>query len=71
MTRRIKVHTFGLYGTEEIREVGPEDAENILKDAGVDPFRRRIIDLRTGEEIWEIRPDTEDILIVPDLAGGG
>ena len=71
MTRIIKVHTFGPCGMEEIREVSLQEAENILKDAGVDPFRRQIIDLRTGEEIVEIRPDVEDILIVPELAGGG
>jgi len=71
MTRIIKVHTFGPCGTEEIREVSLQEAESILKDAGVDPFRRQIINPRTGEEIWEIRPDIEDILIVPDLAGGG
>ena len=70
MVRKIKVHTFS-HGKEEVREVNPEVAEKILKDIGVDPFRRPVIDLKTGEEIWEIRPDIEDILIVPELAGGG
>ena len=71
MTRTIKVHTFGPTGTEEIREVSLQEAESMLKDAGVDPFRRRIIDPRTGAEIWEIHPGVEEILIVPDMAGGG
>jgi hypothetical protein len=56
---------------EEIREVSLQKAESILKDVGADPFRRQIIDAQTGEEIWEIRPSVKDILIVPDLAGGG
>lgn len=69
--RKIRVHDFGPCSMERIRDVSPEEAENILKDAGSDPFRRRVIDLKTGKEIYEIRPDVEDILIVPDLAGGG
>lgn len=71
MTQTIRVHTFGPCGMEEIREVSFQEAESILEDTAIDPFRRQIIDARTGEEIWEIRPDVKDILIVPDLAGGG
>lgn len=69
--RKIRVHRYGPCCNHEIKEVSLEEAEKILKDAGSDPFMRQVIDLRTGEEICEIRPDIEDILIVPALAGGG
>lgn len=70
MTQVIKVHEFKR-GMETIREVSLQEAKNILKESGIEPFRRLVINPRTGEEVVEIRPGVEDILIVPDYAGGG
>ena len=70
MTRTIKVHVMGRNGIE-IREVAPQEAERILKETYADPLGGLVADRRTGEVIWEIGPDVEELFIVNHVMGGG
>ena len=70
MVRMIKVHTLGRNGTE-IKEVSLQEAERILKDTYADPLGGLVADRRTGEVIWEIGPNIEELFIVDHMIGGG
>lgn len=67
MTNRVKVYKTGNTGIE-IEEVNIEEAKRILADAK--DIGRVVIDKKTGEVIEDLRPDTEEILII-DLIDGG
>jgi hypothetical protein len=68
MARLIKVHTLG---EEEIREVTLEEAEMILQETYNSPVGGVVADVRTGEVIWQISPDVEEIIILEQVLGGG
>jgi hypothetical protein len=66
----IKVHILGRNGLE-IKEVNLEEAERILKETYADPLGGLVADKRTGEVIWEISPNVEELFIVDQMIGGG
>ncbi len=70
MARMIKVHIMGRKGTE-IKEVDLEEAERILKETYADPLGGLVTDRRTGEVIWEIGPNIEELFIIEHMIGGG
>ena len=70
MTRTIKVHVMGRNGLE-IREVAHQEAERILKETYADPLGGLVADKRTGEVIWEIGPEVEELLVMDHMIGGG
>lgn len=70
MTRIIKVHILGRNGLE-IREVNLEEAERILKETYADPLGGLVADKRTGEVIWELDPNVEELIVVDQMIGGG
>ena len=70
MTRIIKVHILGRNGLE-IREVNLEEAERILKETYADPLGGLVADKRTGEVVWELGPNVEELIVVDQMIGGG
>ncbi|MFC1932866.1 hypothetical protein ACFLXU_04470 [Chloroflexota bacterium] len=70
MARMIKVHIMGRNGTE-IKEVNLQEAERILTETYADPLGGLVSDNRTGEVIWEIGLDVEEIFVVDHMIGGG
>ena len=70
MARMIKVHILGRNGTE-IKEVNLQEAERILKETYADPLGGLVADRRTGEVIWEIGPNVEELFIIDHMIGGG
>jgi hypothetical protein len=68
MTPRIKVRTLG---SKEIREVTIQEAEKILEDTYNDPVGGLVADARTGEVIYKIGPNVEQIIIMEQMLGGG
>ena len=70
MARMIKVHILGRHGIE-IKEVNLEEAERILKETYDDPLGGLVSDKRTGEVIWEIGPNIEELFIIDHMVGGG
>ena len=70
MARIIKVHIVGRNGME-IKEVNLEEAERILKETYADPLGGLVADRRTGEVIWEIGPEVEELFVMDHMIGGG
>ena len=70
MARTIKVHILGRKG-QEVREVSLEEAERILKETYTDPMGGLVVNRKTGEVIWEIGPDVEELSIMDQMIGGG
>ena len=70
MSRIVKVHILGRNGLE-VKEVSLEEAERILTEAYADPMGGLVSDKKTGEVIWEIGPDTEELFILDHVIGGG
>ena len=70
MARMIKVHILGRNGME-IKEVNLQEAERILKETYDDPYGGIVADRKTGEVIWEIGPDVEELFIMDHMIGGG
>ena len=70
MARTIKVHVSGRHGTE-IKEVNLREAERLLKETYADPMGGFAADKGTGEVIWEIGPEVEELLIIDHIIGGG
>ena len=69
MARMIKVHILGRNG-RKIKEVSLEEAETILKETYADSLGGLVADRRTGEVIWEIGPNVEELFIVNQMMGG-
>ena len=67
MTRMIKVRIFG----KEKIEVTRQEAERILEKTYNDPVGGIVVDARTGEVIWQIGPDVEEIMVLEQWLGGG
>ena len=70
VARTIKVHILGRNG-REIKEVSLEEAKTILKETFADSLGGLVVDQRTGQVIWEIGPNVEEVLIVNLMVGGG
>jgi hypothetical protein len=70
MERMIKVHILGRDGIE-IKEVNLKEAERILKETYADPLGGLVADKRTGEVIWELAPNVEELIVVDQMIGGG
>ena len=70
MARVIKVHISGRSGVE-IKKVNLQEAERLLKETYADPMGGLVADKRTGEVIWEIGPDVEELFIMDHIIGGG
>ncbi len=68
--RMIKIHILGRNGLE-MKEVNLQEAERILKATYADSLGGMVADRRTGEVIWEIGPDVEELFIVDHMIGGG
>jgi len=66
----ITVYIMGRNGLEE-REVSFEEAETILEETYADSLGGLVADKRTGEVIWRIGPDVEELFIVEHAIGGG
>ena len=70
MARMIKVHVFGRNGLEK-KEVNLQEAERILKETYADPLGGLVTDSRTGEVIWEIGPEVDELFVMDIMIGGG
>ena len=68
MVRMIKVRTLG---SEEIKQVTVQEAERILENTYDDPIGGLVVDARTGEGIWQVSPNIEEIIIIEQMLGGG
>jgi hypothetical protein len=64
------VYITGTKGTE-VKEVSLAEAEKILKDTYTDPVGGFVVNKKTGEIIWEINRDVEEILVIDQIIGGG
>lgn len=63
----IKVHVLG----RVTKEVDLCEAERILEETYADPFGGLVVDKRSGEIIWEIGPNVEELLVINTIMGGG
>ena len=70
MARMIKVHILGRNGIE-VKEVNLQEAERVLKETYADPLGGLVADRRTGEVIWEIGSNVEELFIIDQMIGGG
>ena len=70
MDRKIKVYFTGTKGTE-VKEVSLVEAEKVLKDTYADPVGGFVANKKTGEIIWEINRNVEEILVIDQIIGGG
>jgi hypothetical protein len=70
MARKIKVYTMGRNGLQK-NEVSLKEAETILEETYADSLGGLVADKRTGEVIWHIGPDVEELFIVDHAIGGG
>lgn len=70
MARLIKVHISGRNGVE-VKEVDFREAERLLKETYADPMGGLVADKKTGEVIWDIGPDVEELYIIDHIIGGG
>jgi hypothetical protein len=52
----------------EIKEVGLDEARVLLEDAAT--WGWIVADARTQQVVWEISPDTKEIMIIGMLGGG-
>ena len=71
MARTVKVHTLSTNGKIGIKEVSFQEAERILEGIYNDPFGGLVVDTMTGEVIWKLNPDVEEITIIDQMLGGG
>jgi hypothetical protein len=70
LERKIKVYITGTKGTE-VKEVSLAEAGKILKDTYADPVGGLVANKKTGEIIWKISRDVEEILVIDQIIGGG
>jgi hypothetical protein len=70
MPRTIKIFTTGRSGLE-CREVTPEEAESVLAAVRSDKLGGLVYNNKTGEPLFNITPDVEEILIINQAFGGG
>ena len=60
-----------IMGKSEIRQVDTSEAQKILENTYNDPMGGLVIDARTQQVISEIGLDTEEIIIIEQMLGGG
>jgi hypothetical protein len=68
MANMVKVR---ILGSSDVREVTIEEAREILEDTYNDPLGGLVANARTGEIIWQISPDIEEIVVIEQMIGGG
>ena len=68
MANMVKVR---ILGSSDVREVTLEEAREILEDTCNDPLGGLVANARTGEIIWQISPDIEEIVVIEQMIGGG
>ena len=68
MVNMVKVRVIG---SSEVREVTFEQAKEIVEKTYNDPVGGLVADGRTGETIWQITPDVEEIVVIEQMIGGG
>lgn len=68
--RTIKVYILGRKG-QELRRVSLDEAERILKETYTDPMGGLVVNRKTGEVVWEIGPDVEELSVIDQMIGGG
>jgi len=68
MVKMVKVRVMG---NNEVREVSLEEARKILDETYDSAVGGLVADARTGEVIWQITPETEEIVIIEQMIGGG
>jgi hypothetical protein len=70
MARRIKVYVSGRNGLQT-REVSLEEAKTILQETYADSLGGLVADRKTGQVIWEIGPNVQELYIIEHMVGGG
>ena len=68
LEKKVKVR---ILGSQMVREVTLEEARKILEEVYEDPGGGMVADPRTGEAISQLGPDTDEILIIGQMMGGG
>jgi hypothetical protein len=68
MANMVKVR---ILGSSDVREVTIEEAREILEDTCNGPLGGLVANARTGEIIWQISPDIEEIVVIEQMIGGG
>lgn len=71
MSRIIKVRTAGA-DSWEVKEVDLQEAQRILENTYADEAGGLVVNAKTMEVIWQIEPDVDEILVMPEMliAGG-
>ncbi len=67
MGRMIKLR---FVGTDTVREITVEEAEQILEDTFSNRIGGLLLDGETGQVIWRIAPDTKEIVVAQMIGGG-
>ncbi len=70
MAQMIKVYSVDKSGLP-VKEVTPQEAQKILEDTYHDGWGGFVVDGKTSQIIWEIGPNVEEIIIIPEAIGGG
>jgi hypothetical protein len=68
MAKMVRVRVIG---NSQSREVTLEEARELLEKTYNDPIGGMVADAKTGKVIWQISPETEEILIIEEMIGGG
>ncbi len=63
--------TVRVFGKKESRQVSLDEAQKILNETYDNPVGGIVVDARTHETISHIGPDTEEIIIIEQMLGGG
>jgi hypothetical protein len=68
MEKTVKVR---FIGGKEVREVTPEEAQQILENTYNDPVGGMVIDANTGKTVYRIVPGISEIIVIEQMLGGG
>ncbi len=68
MAGRIKVRTIG---SREVKEVTFQEAERIIEEVYNDSVGGLVADARTQQVIFRLGAETEEIIILEQMLGGG
>ncbi len=68
MSKMVKVRYIGPKGS---REVTLEEARKILEATYDDPLGGMVVDSKTGQTIWQIDENVDEIMVIEHMLGGG
>jgi hypothetical protein len=63
--------TVKIFGKVQIRQVSLEEAQKIVDETYNNPTGGIVVDGKTHETVSQLGPDTEEIIIIEEMLGGG